>query len=202
MEFVVHGRRLVLRGTIGTRLKTVRKQWLHKTLIAGVHVSMLQVCETGEDTLLQSLSTHADSTTVPDNIEKLLLYFEDMFQEPTTLPRKRAEHDHIILLVQGTNLVNKRPYRYAMKQKDIIDGIIHEYLKSDIIQNSNSSYSSLVVLVGKKDGGWRLCIDYRELNKGIVKNRFPIPLIDYLLDEFHGSKIFSKLDLRFGYNQV
>jgi len=178
MEFVVHGRKLVLRGTPGTRLKTVRNQRLHKTLTAGVHVSMLQVCETGEGTLLQSLSTHADPTTIPDNIEKLLLDFEDVFQEPTTLPPKRAVHDHKIPLVQGTNPVNKRPYRYAKQQKDIIDGIIQEYLKSGIIQNSSSSYSSPVVLVGKKDGGWRLCIDYRELNKGTIKNRFPIPLVD------------------------
>lgn len=68
-----------MRGTPGTGLKTVRKQRLHKTLIIGVHMSMLQVCETGEGTLLQSLSTHANSTTVPDNIEKLLLDFEDVF---------------------------------------------------------------------------------------------------------------------------
>nr|KYP76696.1 Transposon Ty3-I Gag-Pol polyprotein [Cajanus cajan] len=172
MEFMVNGRRLVLRGT------------------------------TGEGVLLHSLSTHADSIAVPNNIEKLLLDFEDVFQEPTTLPPKRAEHDHRIPLVQGTNPVNKRPYRYAKQQKDIIDGLIREYLKSGIIQNSSSSYSSPVVLVGKKDGGWRLCIDYRELNKGTVKNRFPIPLVDDLLDELHGSKIFSKLDLRSGYNQV
>jgi len=98
--------------------------------------------------------------------------------------------------------VNKRPYRYSKKQKDIIDELVQDYLKSGVIQNSSSPYSSPVVLVGKKDGSWRLCIDYRDLNKSTVKNRFPIPLVDDLLDELHGSTVFSKIDLRSGYNQV
>ncbi|WVZ10095.1 hypothetical protein V8G54_014625 [Vigna mungo] len=190
MDFTVHGRRLVLRGTTSLGLKTVRRQRLQDTLSAGVHISMIQMCDKSESTLLHSLSTHAESSNIPDNIGRMLLDFDDVFQEPSTLPPKRIDHDHRIPLVQGTN------------PKDIIDGLIQQYLKSGIIQNSCSSYSSLVVLVGKKDEGWRLCIDYRELNKRTVKNRFPIPLVDDLLDELHGSKFFSKLDLHFGYNQV
>jgi len=75
-------------------------------------------------------------------------------------------------------------------------------LQFGIIQNSSSPYASLVVLVGKKDGSWRMCVDLRELNKQIVKDKFPIPLVEDLLDELHSSFIFANIDLRLGYNQV
>lgn len=128
--------------------------------------------------------------------------YSDIFIEPTTLPPPWAEHDHKISLVQGANPVNKRPYRYAKHKKDVIDRLVQEYLTSGIIQKSSSPYASPIVLVGKKDGSWRLCVNYRELNKNTVKDKFPIPLVDDLLDELHGSTIFSKIDLRSGYNQV
>jgi len=63
-------------------------------------------------------------------------------------------------------------------------------LQLGILQESCSPYATPVVLVGIKDGSWRLCVDYRDLNKGIVKKKFPIPLVDDLLDELTGSTIF------------
>lgn len=75
-------------------------------------------------------------------------------------------------------------------------------LTSEIIQPSRSSFASPVVLVEKKDGTWRLCVEYKGLNTSTVKDRFHIHLINDLMDELGGSRIYSKIDLRAGYNQV
>lgn len=117
-----------------------------------------------------------------------------MFTIPQGLPPPRSQY-HYIHLLPDSQPVNVRPYRYPLYQKEVITQMIHEMLCEGIIHPSMSPFSSPVLLVRKKDGTWHFCVDYRALNAITVKDRFPILTVDEFLDELHGYRIFSKLDL-------
>jgi hypothetical protein len=95
-----------------------------------------------------------------------------------------------------------RWWGHPRRFKDEIEKAIKELLAMGHIRSSSNPFASSVVLVLKKDGTMRMCIDYRVLNKKTIKNRHPIPHIDELMNELHGAVFFSKIDLHSGYHQI
>ena len=130
---------------------------------------------------------------IPEAIAAMLRHYKTIFTTPEGLPPLR-DHEHHITLKEGTQVVSQRPYRYPYYQKYEIENIVKELLSVGFIRNSSSPFASPVLLVRKADGSWRMCIDYRALNQETIKDKYPIPVIDELLDELFGATVFSKLD--------
>jgi hypothetical protein len=140
-------------------------------------------------------------TSPTDLLDELLAEFGGIFAEPTSLPSQRA-CDHSITLKPGSLPVAVRPYRYPAAHKDELEHQCAAMIEQGIVRRSDSAFSSPVLLVKNLDGSWRFCVNYRALNALTVKDAFPIPIVDELLDELHGACFFTKLDLRSGHHQV
>lgn len=106
------------------------------------------------------------------------------------------------IIVKDEDPVHQRPRRLSPSEKAMVDEQIEQWIREGVIQPTYSEYASPIVLIRKKDGSIRICIDYRWVNKKILKERYPLPLIDDQFDSLQGARIFSTLDLRNGFFHV
>ncbi|GME75744.1 unnamed protein product [[Candida] boidinii] len=115
-------------------------------------------------------------------------------------PNKEVQHK--IILMENTDPVWRNQYRLGRREQEELQVQIAELIEKKFIKPSTSPFNSPILFVKKKDGSYRLCIDYRALNNRTIKNKFPLPYIEDILDRVSRAKIFSKLDLMSGYHQV
>ncbi|GJR10039.1 putative reverse transcriptase domain-containing protein [Tanacetum coccineum] len=125
---------------------------------------------------------------------------EKIVHLPGLPPTRQVEFQ--IDLVPGVAPVARAPYRLAPSEMKELSEQLQELSDKGFIRPSSSPWGAPVLFVKKKDGSFRMCIDYRELNKLTVKNRYPLPRIDDLFDQLQGSSVYSKIDLRSGYHQL
>ena len=141
-----------------------------------------------------------DKTVLDDEATNIVNEFKDVFPDepPKGLPPKRTV-DHRIELEPGQQPPSRPTYRMSQPEMDELKKQLAELMDKGYIRESKSPYGAPVLFVKKKEGTLRTCVDYRALNKITIKNKYPLPRVDELLDRLSGAQYFSKIDLRSGY---
>ncbi|WVZ11913.1 hypothetical protein V8G54_016443 [Vigna mungo] len=178
MKFVFNHSIIELRGDSGQQPTSISLHQLRRVARSDPTAQIFSI-EVRPASTHCSLPIHSDP-----KVQQLITSFSSLFSEPTSLPPSRGT-DHAIPLFPNSHPVNVRPYKYPHSQKLEIE--------------NSSPFSSPVLLLKKKDGSWRMCVDYRALNVITIKDRFPLPTVDELLDELGSARCFSKLDLTSGF---
>ncbi|GJX60390.1 putative reverse transcriptase domain-containing protein [Tanacetum coccineum] len=154
----------------------------------------------GETLIIRVMEKKSDEKRledIPVVREFLEVFPKDLLGLP---PVRQVEFQ--IDLIPGTTPVARAPYRLAPLEMQELSNQLQELSDRGFIRPSTSTWGALVLFVKKKDRSFRMCIDYRELNKLIIKNRYPLPRIDDLFDKLQGLSVYSKIDLRSGYHQL
>jgi hypothetical protein len=128
--------------------------------------------------------------------------YPDVF--PDELPGMPPERDveFRIDLIPGTRPISMSPYRLSRPFQEELKKQLDDLLAKGLIRRSVSPWGAPVMFTAKRDGSWRKCVDYRGLNAVTIKNKYPLPRIEDLFDQVNGAKVFSKIDLQSGYNQI
>ena len=154
----------------------------------------------GQGFLAYLINKPQDKTELKD--VKVVNNFPEVFpEELNSLPPNR-EIEFVIETIPGVAPFSKTTYRMAPAELKELKDQLQELLEKNFIKPSSLPWRAPVLFVKKKDGSLRMCIDYRELNKVTIKNKYPLPHIDELFDHLQGSAVYSKLDLRQGYYQL
>lgn len=106
------------------------------------------------------------------------------------------------LVLRDDKPIVYRPYRLSYYERERVRNMVDELKNANIVEDSNSEYASPILLVTKKTGDVRMCVDYRAINKITVPDKYPLPRIDDQIDRLHGNTYFTSLDLFSGYYQV
>ncbi|GKF61673.1 putative reverse transcriptase domain-containing protein, partial [Tanacetum coccineum] len=162
-------------------------------MLKGCHVFFAHV--TNKETEDKSEKKRLEDVPIVRDFPEV--FYKDL---PGLPPTRQVEFQ--IDLIPGAAPVARAPYRLAPSEMKELSDQLRELSDKGFIRPNSSPWGALVLFVKKKDGSFRLCIDYRELNKLRVKNRYPLPRIDELFDQLQGSNCYSKIDLRSGYHQL
>ncbi|MCO5570541.1 hypothetical protein L7F22_024264 [Adiantum nelumboides] len=187
----------------GNTIPLVHTHAFDKSIKSSISVYMIFV----KDSFLSDVNkTQVNESGSKEDLElsKFLNQFQDVFIDdiPGELPPKRGDDDHAIELIPGSSPPNKPPYRVSEAQQEEIMRQVNELVEKGMVRPSSSPFCSPVLLVHKKDSTYRMCVNYRALNKITIKNRFPVPRIEDLFDKLQGSSYFSRIDLKSGYHQI
>jgi hypothetical protein len=156
-------------------------------------------------TFAQKVEKQIPGNTAPDlRMKALLLDHEDTFPEQLrpNAPIERQDVQTACDLEPGKYPPNRAMFRYSPKEREEMERAVKDMLEKGLIEPSASPFGAPVLFIKKPDGSLRFCIDYRGLNKITIKNRYPLPRIDDLLDRLQGATTFSSLDLLSGYYQL
>ncbi|GJP85598.1 hypothetical protein CLOP_g15703 [Closterium sp. NIES-67] len=167
----------------GAQLYAVR--WIASTAV-DTPADIDRLCAAVSNNLATLIRQHADS--FPDEL-------------PAGLPPER-DHDHKIELEPGAQPAVRTQWRLTQLKLDELRCQLDYLLEIGFVRPSNSPFAAPILFTPKKDGGLRMCIDYRALNRVAIKSRYPIPRADKLIDQLRGAKFFSKIDLQGGYHQI
>ncbi|GJT61888.1 putative nucleotidyltransferase, ribonuclease H [Tanacetum coccineum] len=190
VHILINGETLIIRGDQSkTRLNLISCIKTKRYISRGCQVFVIQVMEKKSDEKrLEDIPVVREFPKVfPEDLPGLPLVRQVEFQ---------------IDLIPGATPVARAPYRLAPSKMQELSNQLQELADRGFIRPSTSPWGAPVLFVKKKDGSFRMCIDYRELNKLTVKNRYPLPRIDDLFDQLQGLSVYSKIDLRSGYHQL